>query len=331
MAFNINTNIGALNAYNALSKTNAETYKAQLQLATQKRINQVADDVSGYSVGKSLDQKTQLMKAAQGNIGSAKDMLSTAESALGLVKDKLTQIRGYISDASDPTKDKKALAQNIISLGKEIKNVFDTTKFNNTKILEGTMAATSFGNSGISGSTAMASISNSFSFQTGADSTDRITLDFASSLASTGLNTAGFSNNAVADNTFNAVTSFTDNLQTLVDSSATTQDAFATAIGNLASFQTTSSAIDNSIVGKFETDVNESLNKIGNYQQRLDVKNEYLTTAITNATSTVSRLFDANMAEQQLASTKGQIGSQIATTMLSQLNSAPQNIMSLFR
>ncbi|MEI7811855.1 MAG: flagellin [Ignavibacteria bacterium] len=329
MAFNVNTNIGALNAYNALSKTNAETYKAQLQLATQKRINQVADDVSGYSVGKSLDQKTQLMKAAQGNIGSAKDMLSTAESALGLVKDKLTQIRGYISDASDPTKDKKALAQNIISLGKEIKNVFDTTKFNNTKILEGTMAASSFGNNGISGSTAMASIANSFSFQTGADSTDRMTLDFASGLASTGLNTADLSANAVADNVFNAVTSFTTGLQNLVDVPTTRQDEFAAAIGNLASFQT--NATDISTIGKFETDINESLNKIGNYQQRLDVKNEYLTSAITNATSTVSRLFDANMAEQQLASSKGQIGSQIATTMLSQLNSAPQNIMSLFR
>ncbi|HEX2963089.1 MAG TPA: flagellar biosynthesis protein FliC, partial [Ignavibacteriales bacterium] len=81
-SFQINTNIGALDAYNALNKANSEGMKAQLRLASRKRINSVADDVSGYNVGKSLDSKVQLMKSAQGNIGSAKNMLSTAESAL---------------------------------------------------------------------------------------------------------------------------------------------------------------------------------------------------------------------------------------------------------
>jgi len=192
MAFSVNTNMGALNAYNALLKTNTKLYNSQLKIATTSKINQVSDDVSGYNVGKSLQQKVALMKSAQGNISSAKDMLATAESALSLIKDKLTDIRGYISGASDPTKDKKALADNIESLGNEIKQIFDNTKFNNTKLLEGTVAAGSFGASGIqytgSSKTSMGSIANSFTFQTGADFTDRITLDFAGALASTGTN-----------------------------------------------------------------------------------------------------------------------------------------------
>ncbi|MDP4176466.1 MAG: flagellar biosynthesis protein FliC, partial [Bacteroidota bacterium] len=71
MSFQINTNIGALNAYNALAKVNNDTYKAQLRLATQKRINSVSDDTSGFAVGKALDQKVKLMESAQRNVGSA--------------------------------------------------------------------------------------------------------------------------------------------------------------------------------------------------------------------------------------------------------------------
>jgi hypothetical protein len=41
MAFQINTNVGALKAYNALAKVNAQAQKAQLRLATGSRINEV--------------------------------------------------------------------------------------------------------------------------------------------------------------------------------------------------------------------------------------------------------------------------------------------------
>ncbi|MCU7500886.1 MAG: flagellar biosynthesis protein FliC [Ignavibacteria bacterium] len=326
-SFQINTNIGALEAYNALNKANNEGMKAQLRLATRKRINSVADDVSGYNVGKSLDSKVQLMKSAQGNIGAAKNMLSTAESALQQVKDKLTQIRSYVADATDPTKDRKALAQNIQSLGEEIKNIFNTAKFNDRKILMGTTAMASFGTAGITDTTAMASVSASFTFQTGADANDRITLDFAAELASTGTNASTVTDHAVVDDIYNAISSFTDFSSW---GTTSTQEDYATAIGNLASFTSTSLS-DTSAIGKFESRVSDALGKIGNFQQRLDVKDEYLTSAISNAQASVSRLFDADMAMEQLNATKAQIGSQVATSMLSQLNSAPQNVLQLFR
>jgi hypothetical protein len=51
MPFQINVNLDALSAYNALAKVNASTTKAQLKLVTMKRINSVADDTSGFRVG----------------------------------------------------------------------------------------------------------------------------------------------------------------------------------------------------------------------------------------------------------------------------------------
>jgi len=317
MSFRINTNMAALSAYNQLAKANNQQQTAQLRLASRKRINSVSDDVSGYNVGKSLDSKVQIMQSAQGNISSARDMLSTAESALQLVKDKLTQIRSYVADASDATKDRTALADNIKSLGNEIKNIFETTKFNNTHLLMGKTAQSS-----ISSSASAADYSTALSFQTGVDATDRLTLDYAKDLASSGsVGTASTSNLATA--VANAITSFTS---VAVDTDANA----AAAISNLATGASTSATDTQSIIGKFEKVVNDSLGKIGNLTQRLDVKDEYLTSAISNAKSTVSRLFDADMAMEQLNATKAQIGGQVATSMLGQLNYSPQNILSLF-
>jgi flagellin len=103
-AFRINTNIGALSAYNAFAKVSDQAQKAQLRLATQKRINSVADDTSGYRVGKELEGKINLMNSAKSNIGSAKDLLATAESALSSINDLVNRIKGKVADANDPTK-----------------------------------------------------------------------------------------------------------------------------------------------------------------------------------------------------------------------------------
>ncbi len=109
MAFQINTNMDALSAYNALVKVNAQTTKAQLRLATMKRINNVADDTSGFKVGKELEADNLKMRAQLNNISSGKNWLSTAESALILVDDKLNQIIAKQEDAKDPLKDQASL------------------------------------------------------------------------------------------------------------------------------------------------------------------------------------------------------------------------------
>lgn len=297
MAFQINTNIGALNAYNALAKTNTEAYQAQLRLATRKKINSVADDTSGFATGKALDQKVKLMQAAQNNVGSAKDMLSTAETQLISVKDLITQIKTKIADSSNPAADKTKIANDIKALGEEIGNIFNNTKFNDTNLLV----------SSTNGAGA------SFDFQTGAASTDTLKVDYASAnLAGTAAATIG---SAVVSGLNTKVSDSLTDLQSLTASSAT-----AAVIGSLSAKLAT-----------FETTIDTALSSVGNFKQRLDIKDDFLTSAIANSTASVSRLFDADMAMEQLKATKAQIGGQIATSMLSQLNSAPQSILSLFQ
>ncbi len=298
MAFRINTNMGAIRAYNALKAVNARVSAAQLRLATGKRINSVADDTSGFAVGKSLDQKVKLMQSAQNNVGSAKDMLSTAETQLISVKDIITEIRSKIADSSNPASDNSRVSGDIKALANELASIFNSTKFNNTKLLVSTSA--------MSGGT-------TFSFQTGAESSDKLDVNYMQTSSGT---LAGSNTVTTGDFTITGISSAVSDALTQLASVGTT----AAAIGSLSAYLNT-----------FENSVDGALSSIGNFIQRLDIKDNFLTSAIANSQSSYSRLFDADMALEQLNSTKYQISAQVATSILSQANMAPQQILSLFR
>lgn len=276
MSFSVNTNIGALQAYNALAKVNAETQKAQLRLATTKRINQVADDTSGYNVGKKLEAQTMKQKAQLNNIASAKNYLATAESALQQVNDKFNQIAAKIVDTQDPLKDKASLAADIVTLANEIESVLTSTNINGTYLLTSTGT--------------MSTAVGSKTFDIGGAS---FAIDIDSKLSLSTIKTS------------------TDELKA------------ATASSTFTGFNTNLDAA----VGK----VRDALGYIGNQTQTVNSREEYLVSAIANNTATISGIFDADMAAEQLNATKGQISSQVATAMLSQMNTAPQQLLSLFR
>jgi flagellin len=264
MAFQINTNMDALSAYNALAKVNAQTNKAQLRLATMKKINSVADDTSGFKVGKELEADNMKMKAQLNNISSGKNWLSTAESALILVNDKLNQIVAKQEDAKDPIKDQGSIQKDIKAIADEIDSILSNTTINGTDVLAS--SAASFGIGG----------------------------------TSVGLNVGN-------------------------ELGMTTHTATLTALqaGDATSVTTDVSA--------FATSVKGALGYIGNNLQVFESREEYITSSIANNTALVAKLFDADMALEQLNATKGQIGSQIGTAMLGTLNAAPQGLLSLFR
>lgn len=270
--FRIATNTGALKAYNALSKLNAQTEKAQLRLATQKRINSVKDDTSGFNIGKSLQSKVSLMKSAQKNVGAAQDMLATAEGQLTAIRDQITDIKAKIADSGNAAADLNALQNDIKAIADEIGSSINNTKFNDSVLL-GTAAATGF------------------TFQTGASSSQTLTVDYADNIAS---------NYNTTETEINALTS-------------------ASARADFTSLETNLDA--------FESTVTDALGKVGNYMQRLDAKDDFLNVAIANSEASVSRLFDADMAMEQLNATKSSIGGQAATAMVAQLNFAPQQVM----
>ncbi len=290
MGFQINTNLGALKAYNALAELNSKSEKAQLRLATQKRINSVADDTAGFNTGKALEQKLQLMQAAKGNVGSAKDMLATTESQLISIKDLLIQIKTKQAEASNPAANKASISKEIKSIALEIANAFASTKFNDTNLLM----------------TGAGDTATSFTYQTGADKNDTIAVDYRSGLA--------------------GATSVVDGG---TDTGAVLKADIALDLNNIIAVGDTTDLIRALSFSNLEDAVDDALGKIGNTVQRLDAKDDFLTSAIANSQASVSRIFDADMALEQLNATKATIGGQAATAMLGQLNMSPQQVLQL--
>jgi len=76
--------------------------------------------------------------------------------------------------------------------------------------------------------------------------------------------------------------------------------------------------------------VSDGLSYIGSQVNRLSFQENSLTVAKTNTEAAYSRIVDADMAWEQLESTKLMILQQTATSMLAQANMGPQSVLSLF-
>ena len=124
--------------------------------------------------------------------------------------------------------------------------------------------------------------------------------------------------------------------------------------GNTLSFQITQSALSSSLqvdatnvstnvfsaagsasalakVNVAIENVSNALQQIGATVSRLSVKEATLSVSITNTDSTRSRISDADIAKEQLNSTRLQILQQTSTAQLAQANVVPQNVLALFR
>ncbi|HSB73564.1 MAG TPA: flagellin [Candidatus Methylomirabilis sp.] len=269
----INTNLSALNALNSLMDVNRSLQISQLRLSTGKRINEAADDPSGYSISTQFDQRARGLSVALDSVGTASNVLSIAEGSLNNINQILLNMRDLVvSGASDTmgATERAAINTQLSSLRAEIDRIASQTSFNGTKLLDG-----AFTNK---------------RFQTGDTETDYISFSITSNFNSTSIGLASAS----------------------VDSSTT-------ACNSLAS------------VNAAITIVTGQVQSIGSTVQRLRLVETNLTVAITNTTSAKSRILDADVAKEQVESTRLQIMRQLATAQLAQSNVAPQNVLSLFR
>jgi len=98
------------------------------------------------------------------------------------------------------------------------------------------------------------------------------------------------------------------------DLDVTTSSAASTALSNV------NSAIDT---------INTSLQSIGSVSSRMSIKEANIAVAITNVTASYSRIYNADMAMEQLEATKYMVLQQTATAMLAQANLSPQSVLSL--
>ncbi len=293
-ATRINTNIAAFNALAALKSVNRNLEQRQLKLATGKRINEVSDDPAGYVISKRLIARSRGLSTALDNVGTTKNVLAIAEGGLLNMSDILIRIKELVTQAASDTlgsAERNAILSEVKHLVYEVDDIVEETTFNYNTLLDGTFTGRSF--------------------QTGEETTATLRFDLSQSNSSTALKTT-----IDIDGTGNFTVISINDLANVT-------------LGLLFSAAGCSQALA-SVNGAIEK-VSDSLQNIGSISSRLTIKESTLRIAITNTEAAKSRILDADMANEQLESTRLQILQQTATAQLAQANVAPQNVLALFQ
>jgi len=405
LAITINSQ-NAFQAYNILKSQKLKEEKAELRLATQKRINSVADDTSGYNVGKSLESKLAVQNGQLNNAQSAIDYLSTAESALNQVSELLSDISAKANDAQDPSKDRGNIAADINALATEMDSILKSTHVAGRNVLaqdDGTALTTTdkfdigttdytvdFAGSNflkvdalhdaIHGASSLPSyayagavvddifgptstvvnntgsaITTNLLFTLSDNSTIDVPItvqdgwdleNLSDNVMVECFNTAGLESPVIfsKDGVAGSLTMYLSDHNLSISSIQSTgpldivsllglssnTGGVSTGDGLLSSdTETAISAASN--ISTLQDNVYSALGRIGNLKQTAEVQSDYLTTSINNMNSSVSKLFDADMVEEQVNASKQAIGTQIGISMLKQLSIAPQQLLTLFQ
>ena len=93
MALTVNTNVGALNAASAASKTNRGLEVSMSRLASGKRINTGADDAAGVGIAVRLNANLKATQQAVRNVADGIAYATTAEGALSEMANVLTRLK----------------------------------------------------------------------------------------------------------------------------------------------------------------------------------------------------------------------------------------------
>ena len=137
----VNANIGALNGLNSLMSINKKLEISQLRLSTGRRINEAADDPSGYSIATSFDKRARGLSVALDSVGTASNALSIAEGGLNNINQILLDMKDLVVQGASDTlgsTERTAINTQLTALRDEITRIAAQTTFNGTKMLDGT-------------------------------------------------------------------------------------------------------------------------------------------------------------------------------------------------
>jgi flagellin len=343
----INSNIGALNALNSLRIIQNDMALRQLRLATGKWITQAADDPAGFRIAVKLNARSRGLSQAVDNIGDAKNMLSTAETGLTKVKDLLLTIRDKLVTGANDTlgsEERLAIAQQVREYMHEITRTAHESRWNDIGLLDDSAPAAS-----------TSAASTTFYFQTGSDANETTVWARGFKILTNGTSEDDWNVNwttqagslsvtfADARNTA-SVKSYTvyDSASglALTDAKFTVKDVYEAlgvgVLGGITSASDTSNvnASVNALLKNVDAairGVSDWVAGIGALSARLDSKSQSVSAMQVNVEASYNRIFNADMAYEQLQLTKSQILQQTAVSMLAQANTAPQQILTLFR
>jgi len=284
----VNTNISATIAQNALTKNERYMNTAMERLATGKRINGAKDDAAGLAISSRMTSQIRGLEVGMRNAGDAISMISVADGAMVEVGNMLQRMRELALQASNGTTtsaDRDYLNTEYQNLITEIERIADNTQWNGNAIMN------------------LASASDTFSYQVGANGGQTIDVDFVAIDQTNGSAFTVFANGASAA------------------SIAAANTSAALVVGTEAITK-----IDLAI-----TELNENRANFGAAINRLTYAIDNLASVKVNSEAARSRIEDTDYAQETSELARTQIINQAGTAMLAQANQAAVTVLALLK
>ena len=143
----INTNVRSLNAQRNLNTSQASLTTSLQRLSSGLRINSARDDAAGLAITSRFTAQINGLNQAARNANDGISLSQTAEGGLGTVGDALQRIRELAVQAANGTNsasDRAALQQEANQLLQEVTRIANTTQFNGSNVIDGTLTNAQF-------------------------------------------------------------------------------------------------------------------------------------------------------------------------------------------
>ena len=284
----VNTNISASIAQNALTKNERSMNTAMERLATGKRINGAKDDAAGLAISSRMTSQIRGLEVGMRNAGDAISMISVADGAMIEVGNMLQRMRELALQASNGTTtsaDRDYLNTEYQNLITEIERIADNTQWNGNAIMN------------------LASASDTFSYQVGANGGQTIDVDFV----------------AIDQTNGSAFTVFATGASAASIAAANTSAALVAGTEAITK-------IDLAI-----TELNENRANFGAAINRLTYAIDNLASVKVNSEAARSRIEDTDYAQETSELARTQIINQAGTAMLAQANQAAVTVLALLK
>ncbi len=150
MAMIVQHNMTAMNANRQLGISTSALAKSTEKLSSGYRINRAADDAAGLAISEKMRSQIRGLDQASTNAADGISIIQTAEGALNESHSILQRMRELCVQAANGTEtdeDRGNIQDEIEQLQEELDRIAADTEFNEMKLLDGSLSASSTGGS----------------------------------------------------------------------------------------------------------------------------------------------------------------------------------------
>lgn len=322
----VGTNIHALTSVVNLNSTAKSQGNALRRLSSGLRLNSAQDDAAGYAISHKMALQIKGLQTASKNSLDGVSLIQTADGALDQMHAMLQRMRELAVKAANGVnqiEDKEAIQKEVDQLTSELNRMRETTEFNGVKIFK------DMEEDGITYKPTM-----NLKVQVGSGAEHLLNIDFWEvSALRLGVSGQAGANTTVPGVKFAAVSNLTDKHIGGKDPlNPTLKDEAGNVVTDEAALDLTDSKNASGAIAVYDKAIEKVSNlrsQLGAVQNRLEKNIANLDSSAENLTQSMSRIQDADMAEEITKFTTFNILQQSGTSMLAQANQLPQQIMKL--